>query len=71
MRNRFILKVYSDCETCKGEGFIFTGMKAGFNVKSMEVTAEDDGYDCPECIERSRDEYEYAMEQKSEEKRGN
>lgn len=66
MAIRFSPQRYRDCETCEGEGFIVTGIKVGFNVKNMEVTADDDGYCCPECMDRSRHDYEYAMELKAE-----
>lgn len=68
---RYRKVAYKDCETCEGDGFIHTGHKAGFNVKNMEVTMGDSGYSCPDCSERSQDEYDYAMEMKSDEARGN
>lgn len=69
--SKYRFQSYKDCETCEGEGFIHTGSRAGFNVKNMEVTMEDDLHKCPNCSERSQDDYEYAMERKSEEARGN
>lgn len=69
--SRYRFQSYNDCEVCEGEGFIHTGSKAGFNVNNMEVTMEDDGHKCPDCSERSQDDYKYAMEMKSDEARGN
>jgi RecJ-like exonuclease len=68
---RYRKVTYEDCKTCEGEGFIITGYKAGFNVKNMEVTMKNSGYACPSCSEKSKDEYEYTMEMKSDEARGN
>ena len=65
-RIRFQKHVYQDCETCNGEGFIVTGCKAGFDVKNMEVTIKDDGYFCPECLQRSMDEYDMVCDQEYE-----
>jgi hypothetical protein len=56
-----------NCPECEGEGFIVTGMKAGFNTRTMEVTAEDDGHHCPLCEEKSQADYEYASEQAMDE----
>lgn len=55
---RYKFHAYKNCETCEGSGFIVTGVKAGFDIVNMEVTCEDDGYNCPECEQKSIDAYE-------------
>jgi DnaJ-class molecular chaperone len=65
----FIFSVRDSCETCEGEGFIVTGQKAGFSVKRMEVTMEDDGHRCPECYERSMADYEDYCEREMDDRR--
>lgn len=41
--------VKKPCEECEGSGEIFFGMKPGFNVKNMEITADDDTRMCSSC----------------------
>lgn len=69
MAIRFTPQRYKNCETCEGEGFIVTGSKAGFSVKNMEITMEDDGHFCPECLERSQCDYDSEMDSRAERRR--
>lgn len=66
---RFRFQAYKDCKVCDGDGILITGMKAGFNVKNMEVTMEDDGHKCPECLERSEAEYDMYLDSQYERSR--
>jgi len=44
-----LLKPTNTCPECEGDGFIVVGMKAGFSVRNMEITADDDTRTCPNC----------------------
>jgi hypothetical protein len=52
------------CETCDGEGYLGVSDVATFNASTMEVGHTTEGERCPECDERSRDEYEFAQQSK-------
>jgi hypothetical protein len=66
---RFRFKAFKGCKTCNGDGFIYNGVKTGFGHKNMEVSIEDDGYDCPDCSEKSMDNYDEHCEMLRDESR--
>jgi RNase P subunit RPR2 len=59
---RFHSTIFKDCETCFGEGIRVIGLESSFNSKTMEVEPREIIFNCQECAERSRYEYEYAVE---------
>jgi hypothetical protein len=68
-RIRFKNFIFKNCKTCFGEGSKVVGLEPSFNDKTMEIEPQEIMEDCQECAERSRYEYECAIESQRDEDR--